>query len=158
MALKFARIEDGLISLGKRIERGDALAHPAQSQIPEWQGADTVVTSSFENGPEDHDLIVRTVHAKQLTWLFFELRDCFSNELNAGNKYGFYGRLAQAALDHLSANQPEPEEAGPLLKAVLKEAFRFLLELRESDELPPDSGVVIHSIDKEGRQKRSDSQ
>jgi hypothetical protein len=77
---------------------------------------------------------------------FFELRDCFSDELNAGNKYGFYEGLAQAALSHLSANQPEQEQAGPMLKAVLKEAFGVLGKLRESDALPPDSGLVIQTV------------
>jgi hypothetical protein len=70
MASRFNGIEDRLISLGKHIERGEALVHPEQAQIPEWQGADTVVTSLFEMRHEDHDLIVRTVHAKRLTWLF----------------------------------------------------------------------------------------
>jgi hypothetical protein len=53
---------------------------------------------------EEHDLVVRTQHAAQLTWLFLELRDAFSYCLNFRNKYGFYGSLAQAALDHLAAH------------------------------------------------------
>ena len=153
-----AAIEAKLIYLGKRIssEPVKQLAHDQQAQLPEWRGADVHVTSDFAFEPKDfieqHDLLVRTPHAKALTWLFFELRDAFAGCLDAGNKYGFYGALAQAALDHLAAHQPEPDEAKQLLKAVLAEAFLCLQRLREDGTLDADVPIVLHKRDAEGGQ------
>jgi hypothetical protein len=33
----------------------------------------------------------------QLSWLFIQLRDLFAPQLDAANKYDFYGRMADAA-------------------------------------------------------------
>ena len=68
-----------LIDLGKKIETKTAedLRHPQQTDIPEWQGADVIITSDFTghvSGYLGHDLMVRSRHAQPLTWLFFELR------------------------------------------------------------------------------------
>lgn len=119
------------------------------------------ITSDFTWEPKDfmdgHDLLVRTRHAKSLTWLLFELRDAFSGHLDAWNKYVFYGSLAKAALDHLAIHQPEDEDPRPLLKAVLSCAFSALETLRRDGELPSGPMIVIHESDAEGRQKRRDA-
>jgi gamma-glutamylcyclotransferase (GGCT)/AIG2-like uncharacterized protein YtfP len=126
----------------------------------EWRGADVRITSDF--GPEapksfmDHDLIVRTYHAATLTWLFLELRDAFGDFLDAGNKYGFYGSLARAALDHLAAHQPESDDPRPLLRAVLVVAERHLAGLQEHGFIPDNAMAVLHTMDAEGRQRRTD--
>ena len=88
------------------------------------------ITSDFlwesSNFVEAHDLLVRTRHARALTWLFLEVRDAFSLWLDASNKYGFYGSLAEAALDHLAQHQPETVDARPLLEAVLHRVLQFV--------------------------------
>lgn len=153
-------IEEQLTQLGKRISSEPIirLVHPQQGQIPEWRGADVQVTSDFAYEPKDfmggHNLLVRTQHAKALTWLLFELRDAFVCWLDYGNKYGFYEALARAALNHLAANQPETDDAKPLLTAVLEEAFRGLQYFREDGKLPLNVPVVCHQRDAEGRQHR----
>ena len=155
-----AAIQSKLIQLEERIgsEPVHQFVHPQQNQIPEWCGADVRVTSDFvwepANFVEAHDLLVRTRHAGALTWLLLELRDAFAGWLDAGNKYGFYGGLAEAALSHLAANQPEVDEAKPLLKAVLAQAFIGLQTLQEYGGLPSDLPIVIHQRDAEGRQSR----
>ena len=154
-------LENRLIDLGKAIETNGAgaLRHPQQADIPEWLGADVVVTSNFagpESGYMGHDLLVRTNHAKAVTWLFFELRDSFANALNSGNKYGFYSRLASAALAHLSKHQPESQDHRPLLKSVLTVAFAIGAELRVQGSISPQAPVIIHTTDQEGRQRRID--
>lgn len=136
----FASLENRLIDIGRIIETNHprALHHPKLASMPEWLGADVAITSNFavpESGFMGHDLLVRTNHAKSLTWLFFEVRDAFGGELDSGNKYGFYGRLAEAALSHLSSNQPESEDPRPLLKSVLAVAFTFHAELRQQDSI-----------------------
>jgi hypothetical protein len=124
-------IEDGLMDMGRAIEAGGPWTHPEMDRIPEWRGADIRITSDFEkdfNDPNyfDHDLTVRTRHAGPATWFVFQMRDLFDGWLDWGNKYGFYELLSQAALEHLAANQPEPEDAKPLLKAMLTRAFLML--------------------------------
>jgi len=134
-----ALVESKLINLGEKIvsEPVSRLAHPQQAQLPEWRGADVQVTSNFANESsgfiEAQDLLVRTRHARALTWLIFELRDAFAGWLDYGNKYSFYGALAQAAVKHLAANQPESDDPKPLLNIVLTAASRYLKNLRQTE-------------------------
>ncbi len=156
---EFGCIEDHLLALGRRLANDpSSLKHPAQAEIPEWTGADVKVTSDFAWEPENfiasHDLLVRTRHAFPLSWLFFEIRDAFSSWLDASNKYGFYGSLAQAAQKHLASYQPEPDDPRPLMRAVLSVAFEWLNVLRDQGLIPPNAEIVIHSQDAEGRQQR----
>ena len=134
------------------------LRHPDQDECAEWAGADVRITSDFEWEPktfvEVHDLLVRTRHAKALTWLLLEVRDAFSLWLDASNKYGFYGSLAEAALDQLARHLPEPEDGRPLLRAVLERAYLFVALLRAQGGLPDDAPLTIHTRDAEGRQRR----
>jgi len=152
-------IEDGLMEMGRAIEAGGPWAHPEMDRIPEWRGADIRITSDFEkdyNDPKyfDHDLTVRTRHAGPATWFVFHMRDLFDGWLYYGNKYGFYELLAQAALEHLAENQPEPEDAKPLLRAILTRAFLMLEVAKEHHVWPDDALMVLHSQDEEGNQFR----
>lgn len=135
--------------------------HPDQLSGPvEWRGADVRITSDFRpEAPKsfmDHDLIVRTQHAKVLSWLFLELRDAFEAFLDAGNKYGFYGALAQSALRHMAAHQPESDDPRPLLRAVLAAADDQLKLIARFGGIPDNAAAVLHSTDAEGRQSRID--
>jgi len=152
-------IEDGLMAMGRAIEAGGPWAHPEMERIPEWRGADIRITSDFEKdfcepGYFDHDLTVRTRHARPATWFVFQMRDLFDGWLDYGNKYGFYELLAQAALEHLAANQPEPEDAKPLLRAMLTRAFLILEIVKQHHVWPDDAMMVLHSQDDEGNQLR----
>ena len=152
------QMEDQLHAIGRKLEEDVAglARHPQQSSMPEWSGADTVVTSDFmyESGGFKTDLIVRTRHARILTWLIFEIRDAFSEFLDATNKYDFYGSLGEAALKHLARHQPEAEDHRSLLRAVFAKAFEYFAYVQEHHTLPPDSPIVLHSQDAEGRQFR----
>ena len=152
-------IEDGLMDMGRAIEAGGPWTHPEMERIPEWRGADIRITSDFEKnyqelGYFDHDLTVRTRHAGSVTWFVFQMRDLFDGWLDGGNKYGFYELLAQAALEHLAANQPEPGDAKPLLRAILTRAFLMLEVAKEHHVWPDDAMMVVHSQDEEGNQFR----
>jgi hypothetical protein len=176
-------IEDGLMDMGRDIEAGGPWTHPEMERIPEWRGADIRITSDFKTdlvplhrprpirssrpaegmryAPEfneanyfDHDLTVRTRHAGPATWFVFQMRDLFDGWLDYGNKYGFYELLSQAALEHLAANQPEPEDARPLLRAMLTRAFLMLEVAKEHHVWPDDAMMVLHSQDHEGKQLR----
>ena len=152
-------IEDGLMDMGRAIEAGGPWTHPEMVRIPEWRGADIRITSDFktdfnEANYFDHDLTVRTRHAGSATWFVFQMRDLFDGWLDAGNKYGFYELLAQAALEHLAGNQPEPEDARPLLRAMLAQGFAILGVAKEHHIWPDDAMMVFHSRDDEGNQYR----
>ena len=152
-------IEDGLMDMGRAIEAGGPWTHPEMERIPEWRGADIRITSDFERnyqepGYFDHDLTVRTRHAGSVTWFVFQMRDLFDGWLDGGNKYGFYELLAQAALEHLAVDQPEPEDAKPLLRAMLTRAFLMLEVAKEHHVWPDDAMMVLHSQDDEGNQLR----
>ena len=152
-------IEDGLMDMGKAIEAGGPWTHPEMARIPEWRGADIRITSDFktdfnEANYFDHDLTVRTRHAGPATWFVFQMRDLFDGWLDWGNKYGFYELLAQAALEHLAGNQPEPEDAKPILRAMLVQGFAILGVAKEHHIWPDDAMVVLHTRDDEGNQHR----
>jgi len=152
-------IEDGLMDMGRAIEAGGPWTHPEMERIREWRGADVRFTSDFvtdfeARDPFYHDLTVRTRHAGPATWFVFQMRDLFDGWLDWGNKYGFYELLAQAALEHLAANQPEPEDAKPLLRAMLTRAFLMLEVAKEYHVWPDDAMMVLHSQDEEGNQYR----
>ena len=152
-------IEDGLMDMGRAIEAGGPWTHPEMVRIPEWRGADIRITSDFktdfnEANYFDHDLTVRTRHAAPVTWFIFQMRDLFDGWLDWGNKYGFYELLAQAALEHLAGNQPEPEDAQPLLRAMLVQGFAILGVAKEHHIWPDDAMMVLHTRDDEGNQHR----
>jgi hypothetical protein len=160
--LEPVEIEERLVTLGKRIETEPVskLRHEGQGSLPEWRGADVIVTSDPLFEPEDFveatKLVVRTVHAKPLTWLFMEIWDAFTGHLDFTNKHGFYGELAYAALDVLAREQPDPD-CRKLLKAVLARAFDLLGHLQKHHNLPLQSALVLHGMNAEGQQSRIDA-
>jgi len=60
----------------------------------------------------------------------------------------------RAALEYLAENQPEPEDAKPLVRAMLTRAFLMLEVAKEHHVWPDDEMVVVHSQDEEGNQFR----
>lgn len=156
----FDQIEDRLLQLGRLIESqsSETFEHPAQKLTPEWDGADVAVTSDFSvehtDGMAKHVLEVRTIHARQLSWLFFSLRDVFSEYLNFQTKYDFFERLARSAREFLARNAPEPPDAKPLLAQVLRTACNILKDARNDKGLPCSSAIVEHSEDSEGNKTR----
>ncbi len=69
-------------------------------------------------------------------------------------KIKFKMKMRGAALEHLAGNQPEPEDAKPLLRAMLTRAFLMLEVAKEHHVWPDDAMVVAHSRDEEGNQFR----
>jgi len=69
-------------------------------------------------------------------------------------KIKFKMKMRGAALEHLAGNQPEPEDAKPLLRAMLTRAFLILEIAKKHHVWPDDAMVVVHSQDEEGNQCR----
>ncbi|NBP40477.1 MAG: hypothetical protein EBV34_18995 [Betaproteobacteria bacterium] len=54
----------------------------------------------------------------------------------------------------VAGNQPEPEDAKPLLRAMLTRAFLMLEIVKQHHVWPDDAMMVVHSDDEEGNQFR----
>lgn len=69
---------------------------------------------------------VVTKYSKELSWLIFELKDVFKENLDYFNKYSFYGRLAEKANKSIEVNG---ESLIQLLLDVLEEAELIAKEI-----------------------------
>ena len=93
------------------------------SSIMEWAGSDVIISSQLNdsikewfgdqfavNTPEKTEprrRAVITEFSKELSWLFYQLKDIFAGELNYISKPVFYGMLAQTSIDYLEKNQED---------------------------------------------------
>ncbi len=108
--------------------------------VREWGGADVIIKARPDkntqnwlgNQPsvislqstEPRRRAVITNYSKELSWLFYQLRDIFSERIDYVSKYDFYGLLAQSAIDHIATNK-ESQDVKPLLLSVLNTAKGF---------------------------------
>jgi len=70
---------------------------------------------------------VVTKYAKELSWLVFQLKEIFKEDLDYMNKYPFYGRLAERANKSIGLNE---ENLKTLLLDVLDEAEKMSEETK----------------------------
>lgn len=90
--------------------------------IKAWLGNQNVVISFQNSVPKKR--VVITKYSKELSWLFYQLRDFFYFKVDYISKYDFFGLLAQAAINYLdSVDTVYPKD---LLLIVLKEAEAYL--------------------------------
>jgi hypothetical protein len=144
--IKFDRIEN-------RIDSGDFIDEA--QKVQEWGGAGVIISSKLNDDLKkwlsDDDLMreahqfesemkkwipdyknaeprraVITKFPKELSWLFYQLRDVFSymEDFDLA-KYVLFGMLAQSAINYLEVNKEETECTN-LLKSVLNEARRVI--------------------------------
>ncbi|BBO16659.1 conserved hypothetical protein [Candidatus Brocadia pituitae] len=108
--------------------------------VKEWGGADVIIKERLDrdvknwlgNQPlvislqntEPRRRAVITNCAKELSWLFYQLKGIFFERIDYISKYDFYGLLAQSAIDHITKSK-ETQDAKPLLLAVLNTAKGF---------------------------------
>ncbi|MDY6839422.1 MAG: hypothetical protein SWH78_15765 [Thermodesulfobacteriota bacterium] len=124
--------------LKNRIENTD-ISMESRS-VKEWAGADVLIkrrmdtdtkkwlggqplVASFQNTKATRRAVI-TEHSKELSWLFHQLKDLFSDQIDYVSKYDFYGLLAQSAIDSL-ANNEGPQDPKGLLLEVLNAAKGF---------------------------------
>jgi hypothetical protein len=127
-----------LNELEQRIDSKEFLEHA--KTVSEWGGADVIITSrlndKIKNWQNDNQFtvslqdtkpqrrVIITKYSKELSSLFYELRNIFLSEMDHISKYDFYGLLAQSAIDYLETHK-ENVECAPLLMAVLDKARSF---------------------------------
>ena len=128
-----------LDSLERKIESGNIVREA--SSIMEWAGADVIISSQLNDSvkewfgdqfmvislqkTEPRRRAVITEFSKELSWLFYQLKDIFAEEIDNMSKHDFYGMLAQASIDYLEKN-PENLKCDQLLYSVLDKAKSFL--------------------------------
>lgn len=132
-------ILDSLSDIQRQIDSGEVFQ--VAQFISEWGGADVIISDHLSDRIrrwlEDAPSLVLSAqstvpqrraviseYAKELSWLFVQLREAFSGSLNYINKYDFYGRLAQTALDYIQ-DHGENTQCQGLLHAVLAEARKM---------------------------------
>ena len=127
-----------LDSLERKIESGNIVREA--NSIMEWAGADVIISSQLNDSIKEwfgdqFDVIslqkteprrraVFTEFSKELSWLFYQLKDIFAEEIDNSSKHVFYGMLAQVSIDYLEKNQENPK-CDQLLHSVLGEARSF---------------------------------
>ena len=132
MQEQIARTEKRLNELADEVLSQD---YGICQSIQEWCGVDVVITSPplRTRGecyfPEPRYIV--TPYAKELSRLFYDIRDAFAELLDCSSKMQFYRRLAMAALDYQEDLGGIAEDTVGLLSAVIREAETMLAEMRE---------------------------
>ena len=127
-----------LDSLERKIESGNIVREAGS--ILEWAGANVIIGSQLNDSikewfgdqfmaislqkTESRRRAVVTEFSKELSWLFYQLKDIFAEEIDNMSKQDFYGMLAQASIDYLEKNQ-ENLKCDQLLYSVLDKARSF---------------------------------
>ena len=119
-------------ALERRIETADISKEA--STVKEWEGADVIIKSRLDESIKEwlgdqpsvislqstnpRRRAVITEYSKELSWLFYQLRDLFSEKIDYVSKYDFYGLLAQTAIDYLGNSEEPPDVRGLLLEVL----------------------------------------
>ncbi len=90
--------------------------------IQEWAGKQQVTISLQQTIPQRK--VVITPFSKELSWLFYELRDIFRGKIDYISKYDFYGLLAQSAIDYTESHK-NCENCTELLSIVIGKAKEY---------------------------------
>ena len=95
---------------------------------PEWRGADVGITSDFSSENFHHDYTVRTRHAKQLTWLMYQLKSLCKEYLNFGTKYEFYETVAKNAESYINLHGDDEVDVRKMIVHLLQQVQAFFIE------------------------------
>ena len=79
----------------------------------------------------NNDKCIITPFCRELSWLFFELKDIFYKYclIDYSSKYMFFGRLADSAEKYINSKEDKIENKKDLLMAVRNEAESILKEM-----------------------------
>ncbi len=102
------------------IQQNDITAISKTTEL--FGGADVCIVNKKTNENDSITFVV-TIHAKELSWLFYQLRDLFKSELDHITKYEFYGKLAEQANKTIENEASCP--VNKLLLNVLDEAEKI---------------------------------
>lgn len=105
--------------LEEKIKSGDFRGD--SKDVREWGGADVIISKNMNDDIENWlgDRVFDNVHdysayqkralitecSKELSWLFYQMRDISECLVDYISKYSFYGFLAQTAIDFIENNE-----------------------------------------------------
>ena len=99
------------------------ISEKKDDDIRNWLGNQPLVLSYQESEPRRRAVI--TSFAKELSWLFYQLRAIFSERVDYSSKYDFYGLLAQSAIDYIDEKESK-QDLNEFLQVVIEAAKSFL--------------------------------
>ncbi len=73
---------------------------------PHFGGANLIITDSPNRNYHDGDIVVYSMHATALSWLVFELKEIYNNEIDYINKYDFYPYIGALINNTLKRQEP----------------------------------------------------
>lgn len=111
---------DEIKKLRETVKDGDIKVLSRETEL--FRGADIIISDDPQcpdsNGLSDYVKVV-TPHARELSWIIFQLKEIFSSELDYMNKFYFYPALAEAAKSYI---EQAGNDMSGLLMAVLDKA------------------------------------
>jgi hypothetical protein len=115
------------IDLLREIIWSKDITHEAKKTIL-FGGADISIVSKLPTQKDSFygdPLYVVTKFSKEISWLIYQLKEIFNDDLDYMNKYPFYGRLAKSANKSISINS---ENLKKILLDILDEAEKMSKE------------------------------
>jgi hypothetical protein len=98
------------------------IACKMDEKIRHWLG-DQPIVISFQNTPPQRCVVI-TQYSRELSWLFYQLRDIFRGDIDYISKYDFFRLLAQSANEHIATHK-DNMKCEELLLSVIKSARGF---------------------------------
>ena len=86
-----------------------------------FAGANLIISNNPARNRHDHDEFVFTPYAEELSWVVFELKRLFADEIDYLTKLGFYPALGRAANRAIRSGSELPV----IQKAIVDEAKDF---------------------------------
>jgi len=86
-----------------------------------FAGANLIISNDPSRSRYDHDVFVLTVFPEEISWVIFQLKDVFRDEIDYLSKLGFYPSLGRAANRAIAAE----ENLTRILLAVINDAKDF---------------------------------
>jgi hypothetical protein len=96
------------------------------NEMKEWRGADVIITSNYSEEISSKYIVVRTVNAKQVTWLMIQLRELCTNYINYLNKYEFYGTIAENAIAFIEKHGDKDSNSKVMIIHLLNQVIVLL--------------------------------
>ena len=67
-----------------------------------FAGANLIITNDPNRNHHKDDILVVTQYANEISWLIYQLKEIFSDEIDYGNKYTFYPYVGEIILKEIS--------------------------------------------------------
>ena len=84
--------------LRQKVEKGQF-----PNKHEEFGGADLIITSDMNRKHDEYTTMVYTEHAAAMSWLVYQLKEIYDNDLDWRNKHDFYPVIGKLVNDSLTS-------------------------------------------------------